>query len=123
MKMRFTIATILMLIFSLTTLAQDDEYIGNAALNDKCTTYKLESSNIEDFKSISWDEVKATFQGLKPTDNIALKFKYKKPLQVGKAQTEAFNFKYEGKATELENFIAKSKKTLATIVDVEGQNF
>ena len=120
MKTKYILTLIITIVISMTTFAQD-EYIEDKGAAYR--TYKLESADIKEFKTIDWDDVRETFKDCKPNSPIALKFRYKKPLQTGKAATEAFNFKFDGKASEIEELIAKSKKTLGTIVKVEGQKF
>ena len=110
------------LAINLSTTAQETQSV-ETTTNGTVTSFKLETNDVKEFSDINWDSVREIFEMNKPDDSITLSFKFKKPLQIGRATTESFNFKFEGKTSELEKLIANSKKTLATLIDIEGQKF
>ncbi len=78
--------------------------------------FKMKTENLDELKNIDWIMVKEMFNKNDAEQEITLAFEYK-----SKNRVQNFEMKLTGKTADLEKLIARLKKMLKTMVEIDSQ--
>lgn len=109
--------TLLLLLISLITLAQEEQTKMAYSKNEvsKITSLKMTTNSTKDLETINWEDVKNIFEENNPEEKIELSFeldlkesknKFKSAVTIG------------GQTKEIDSLILKSKKYLKALVRI-----
>jgi len=105
-------------VFTFTTYAQSNQKTEKESL---ITEFKIETNNVNEFKSFDWNTAKDIFNSNKDNQEITLVFAYvnDEDNKTGKSKINNFEYKITGKTGELDMLIAKTKKAVTNLVTLK----